>query len=100
MLSSAKRNTNTWQLNNIFLTSQQVTEELKREIKNFLETNNNENTTTKHLWDAVYSNTILPQGIRKTSSRQPNFTPETTGKNKNLPNYQKEKNHKDTSINK
>ena len=28
----------------------------------------------------VYSNTILPQEIRKTLSRQPNFTPKTTGK--------------------
>ena len=28
----------------------------------------------------VYSNTILPQETRKTSSRQPNFTPKTTGK--------------------
>ena len=28
----------------------------------------------------VYSNTILPQEMRKTSSRQPNFTPKTTGK--------------------
>ena len=28
----------------------------------------------------VYSNTILPQETRKTSYRQPNFTPKTTGK--------------------
>ena len=33
------RNTNTWRLNNTFLNNQQVTEEIKREIKNFLETN-------------------------------------------------------------
>ena len=31
----------------------------------------------------VYSNTILPQETRKTSNRQANFTPKTTGKNKN-----------------
>ena len=30
----------------------------------------------------VYSNTILPQETRKASNRQPNFTPETTGKEK------------------
>ena len=30
----------------------------------------------------VYSNTILPQETRKTSNRQPNFTPKTTGKKK------------------
>ena len=28
----------------------------------------------------VYSNTILPQETRKTSNRQPNFTPKTPGK--------------------
>ena len=33
------RNTNTWRLNNTFLNNQHVTEEIKKEIKNFLETN-------------------------------------------------------------
>ena len=33
------KSTNTWRLNNTFLNNQQVTEEIKREIKNFLETN-------------------------------------------------------------
>ena len=47
------RNTNTWRLNNMFLNDQQVTEEFKREIKKFLETNDNENTTTQNLWDAA-----------------------------------------------
>ena len=44
------RNTNTWRLNNTY---QQVTEEIKREIKKFLETNDNENTTTQNLRDAA-----------------------------------------------
>ena len=81
------RNTKTWILNNTLLNSKQVTEEIKREIKNFLETNDNENTTTQNLWDAakavkreIYSITILPQETRKTSNRQPNFIPKTTGK--------------------
>ena len=47
------RNTNTWRLNNRFLNNQQVTEEIKRESKKFLETNDNENTTTQNLWDAA-----------------------------------------------
>ena len=38
----AIRNTNTWRLNNTFLHNQQVTEEMKREVKKFLETNGNE----------------------------------------------------------
>ena len=47
------RNTNTWRLNNMSLNNQQVTEEIKREIKKFLETNDNENMTTQNLWDAA-----------------------------------------------
>ena len=46
------RNTNTWRLNNTFLNNQQVTEEIKREIKKFLETNDNE-ITIQNLWDAA-----------------------------------------------
>ena len=46
-------NTSTWRLNNTFLKNQQVTEENKREIKKFLEKNDNENTTTQNLWDAA-----------------------------------------------
>ena len=46
------RNTNPWRLNNTFLNSQQVTEEIKREMKKFLKTNDNENTT-QNLWDAA-----------------------------------------------
>ena len=30
--------------------------------------------------EKIHSNTILPQERRKTSNRQPNFTPKTTGK--------------------
>ena len=39
--------------NNMFLNNQQVTEEIKREIKTFLETTDNENTTTQNLWDTA-----------------------------------------------
>ena len=41
------KNTNTWKLNNTFLNHQQVTKEIKREIKKFLEINDNENKTTQ-----------------------------------------------------
>ena len=37
----------TWRLNNTFLNNQQVTEEIKREIKQFLETNDNEKRQLK-----------------------------------------------------
>ena len=47
-----RKNTNTWKLNNTFLNNEQVTEEIKREIKKFLETNDNKNMTTKNLREA------------------------------------------------
>ena len=37
----------------MFLNNQQVTKEIKREIKKFLETNYNENMTTQNLQDAA-----------------------------------------------
>ena len=36
----------------MFLNNQQVTEEIKREIK-FLETNDNENMTVQNMWDVA-----------------------------------------------
>ena len=47
------RNTSTWKFNNMFLNKKQVTEEIKREAKKVLETNDSENTTTQNLWDAA-----------------------------------------------
>ena len=47
------KNTNTWRLNNILLNNQGISEEIKEEIKKYLETNANENTTTQNLWDAA-----------------------------------------------
>ena len=37
----------------MFVNNQQVTEEIKREIKKILESNDNENMTTLNLWDAT-----------------------------------------------
>ena len=53
------------EVNNVTLNNQMITEEVKEEIKNFLETNNNEDTkikiigTIKNSSAKVYSNTIL-----------------------------------------
>ena len=41
------KNTNIWRLNNMFLNKQKITEEIKKEIKISIETNENENTTTQ-----------------------------------------------------
>ena len=46
------KNTNSWRLNNTLLNNKNITEEIK-EIKRFLETNDNENMTTQNLWDAA-----------------------------------------------
>ena len=42
-----------WRLNNMLLKNQWVNEEIKKEIKNYLETNDNEDTTSQNLWDAA-----------------------------------------------
>ena len=40
-------------LNNTLLNNQQMTEEIKKEIKICIEMNENENKTTQNLWDTV-----------------------------------------------
>ena len=47
------KNSNIWRLINTLLNNQQITEEIKKEIKICIETNANENTTTENLWDTV-----------------------------------------------
>ena len=43
----------TWRLNNMLLKNQWVNEEIKKEIKKYLETNDNKNKTILYLWDAA-----------------------------------------------
>ena len=45
------KSTNTWRLNNTLLKSQKVTEEIKKDIKEYPETSANENTATQNLWN-------------------------------------------------
>ena len=67
----------------MFLNNQQVTEEVKREIRKIPRNKwqwKHDNSkpmgcTKSSPKREVYSNTILPQETRKTSNRQPNFTP-------------------------
>ena len=40
-------------MNNTLLNNQQITEEIKKEIKIYIETNEKENTTTQNLWDTL-----------------------------------------------
>ena len=56
MLTKGKKtikSSNTWKLNNTLLNNQQITEEIKKEVKICIEMNENENTTTQTLWDTV-----------------------------------------------
>ena len=47
------KNTNPWRLNNMLLNNQWITEEIKEEIKKYLETTENESTMIQNLWDAA-----------------------------------------------
>ena len=47
------KKSNIWRLNNTLLNNQQITEEIKKEIKICIETDENENRTTQNLWDTV-----------------------------------------------
>ena len=47
------KNSSIWRLNNTLLNNQQITDEIKKEIKICIDTNENENTTTQNLWDSV-----------------------------------------------
>ena len=42
-----------WKLNNTLLNNQCITEEIKEEIKKYLEANNNKHITTQNLWDSA-----------------------------------------------
>ncbi|KAI5941796.1 LINE-1 retrotransposable element ORF2 protein [Manis javanica] len=48
-----KRLTTTWRLNNMLLNNQWINEQIKIEIKEYIETNDNNNTKPQLLWDAA-----------------------------------------------
>ena len=43
----------TWRLKNMLLKNQWVNEEIKKELKKYLVTNDNEDTTSQNRWDAA-----------------------------------------------
>ena len=43
----------TWRLNNMCLNNQEITEEIKEEIKKYLETNYTKNMMIQNLWDTA-----------------------------------------------
>ena len=53
------KNTNMWRLNNMLLNNQWITEEIKEEIKKYLEANDKKDMTLQKLWDAAKA---IPRG--------------------------------------
>ena len=47
------RTSNTWRLRTILLKDKRVNQEIKEELKRFMETKENEDTTVQNLWDAA-----------------------------------------------
>ena len=47
------KHSKSWRLNSMLLNNEWVKNEIREEIKNFLETNENELTTTQNLWDTA-----------------------------------------------
>ena len=70
------KNSNIWRLKNTLLNNQQITEEIKKEIKICIEINENKNTATQNVEHCksstkgkVHNNTGLPQETRKKSNK-------------------------------
>ena len=70
----------------MLLNNEWVKNEIREEIKKFLETKKNELTTIQNLWDTAkavlrgkfHSDTGLPKKNRNISNKQPNCTPTRT----------------------
>ena len=80
------KHSKSWRLNSMLLNNECVKKEIREEIKNFLETKENELTTTQNLWDTAkaglrgeFIDTGLPKKDRNISNKQPNPTFTTTG---------------------
>ena len=72
---------NTWRLKNILLKNEWANQEIKEEIKKYMEANENDSATAQNLWDTAkvairgtYSNPGLPKEGRKMADTQPNLT--------------------------
>ena len=87
------KNANTWRLNNILLNNQQITEEIKEEIRKYLETNDNENTMTQNLWDAAKA-VLRGKFIALQSYFKKQETPQINNLNLHLKQLEKEEQKK------
>ena len=98
-----------WRLNNMLVNNQQITEEIKEEIKNTQRQMKHQHNDPKHLGHSksssnreVYTNKIIPQETIKITNKQPNLiTKETRERRTNeVKSQQKEENNKDHRRNK
>ena len=103
------KNTKTWRLNNTLLNNQEITEEIKGEIKKYLETNNNENMMTQNLWDAAKAVLrgkfiVIQAYLKKQETSQINnltlHLKQLEKEEQRTPKLAKERNHKDQIRNK
>ena len=53
LMEKSPKHSKTWRLKSMLLNNEWVKNEIREEIKNFLETNENELTTTQNLWDTA-----------------------------------------------
>ena len=78
--------TNMWRLNDMLLNSHWVKEQVKEELKRYIYTNEDENTTYYNFRDAkkaaLRGNTLI---------KKPNITPQRTGKRITKPTVSKRK---------
>ena len=80
-----QKHSNSWRLRNMLLNNEWVKNEIREEIKKFLESNENELTTIQNLWDtakAVLRGKFIAVQVkkgRKISDKQPNPSSTRTG---------------------
>ena len=101
------KHSKSWRLNSMLLNNDWFKNEIREEIKKFLETNENELTTTPNLWDtakAVLRGKFIAiqaylNKIETFQKKQPNTTPTRTGgtTTKTARSKQKEGNNQDHS---
>ena len=79
---NTEKHAKTWKLNNMLLNNEWVNNNIKEEIKRYLETNENEGTTIQNLWDtgkAILRGEFIAlqaylKKTRENSNKQSNFT--------------------------
>jgi hypothetical protein len=95
---SSTKYRNNWRLSNMLLHNQWITEEIREEIKIFLEFSENQNTTYQNLWDtakAFLKGKLIAMGANiKNTEMQYRISNSYKNNNKLNQNRQKERKNK------